>query len=269
MKTKLIIGFLALGLILVGCQKETSTTTTTTSNNVSTGGSTGGGTGSTGGSTGGTIGSSCSGTPQDGTGPGNSLWHFDLQMAGHQTFYPGILDSNESSQWGLMNITEGRIAFQSDSRLKVRFKIHPQPVAPNGQEYCYGRETGQPSDAFRYTKVKFTVYLRDVLEHNVTKELVVGNRYQPRYIGPVSASSCSPIIDYSSSRNLSSQDPNYTLVSNVIEIDDVRSDSNCQECQDTNCQYENFYCPAESIIRAASCWRMTLQISTDSTQDFY
>lgn len=269
MKTRLIFGFLLLGLIGVGCQKETTNTTTTTSNTVTTGGTSGGGTGSTSGSTGGGYtGGTCYGTPQDGTGPGNSIWHFDLQMAGHQNFYPGILGSNESSQWGLMNIQEGSIAFQTDARLKVRFKIHPQPVAPTGQEYCYGRETGQPSDAFKYNKVKFTVYLRDILRHNTTNELIVGNRYQPRYIGPVDASDCSPIVDYSSSRNLSSQDPNYTLVSTAVEIADIRSDSNCQECQSTSCQYENFYCPAESIIRAASCWRMTMQISTDITQDF-
>lgn len=276
MKTRITILTLLLAVVITGCQqKSTSTSSSSSTSTATTGstsgsgsGATGGGstTGYTGGTSGGGYGASCTGTAQDGTGPGSNLWQYDILMAGHQKFYPS---NHYGSEWGLMNLNEGKIAFQSDYRLKVRLRIRPQPVAPPGQEYCYGRQIGQVTDAVRYNKVKFTVYLRDVLEHNTTKALVLGSRYQRRDIDPVTVDGCSPVIDYSNNRNTSSSNPNYTVVSHVIEIDDVRSDSNCEACKTkTTCAPESYYCPVESIVRAASCWRMTLQISTDYTQDF-
>jgi hypothetical protein len=85
-------------------------------------------------------------------------------------------------------------------------------------------------------------------------ELKIGVRYATQYIGPIQVQLCSSPIDIGPKRNRNNP------FGTVIEIEDVKADSTCQA--------NETFCPAEQIVRAASCWDMTLQVSTDYTQDF-
>ena len=269
MKRKFVLPLtLTTMLALTGCLPEQETTSSgdtsssvTITNGNGSGGDSGSDSGSTGGSTGGSSGgSSCTGTSSDGSGDGYSLHSFNLMLAGHQSWLPGTYSDSLASE-SMPTITEASLLFRSDSELKVRFKVHSQPYPTAGEEYCYGRAVGQASDTYTYTKLRFRVHLRDVMcdtpdpqnSNNCSSGFYLGPRYRTQYIDPVSVNACSPVLDFGAYRN-------QTAYGTVVEIDDVKADSTCQ--------YNDTYCPAEKIVRQASCWRMTMQVETDYTQSF-
>jgi len=205
-------------------------------------------------------GGGCTGTTADGVGDGASIFTQNVFLAGGQSWAPGNY-TNPLATETMPSIQNGRLLFQSDSRLKVRFKINSQPIPPQGtsEEYCYGRQQGVV-DAFVYTKLKFKLVLRDVLctnpdpnnNNNCLSGFYLGSPYQAQISQPVSVDSCSQVFDLSNLRN-------QTQFGTVVEVTDVRADSTCQ--------YNDTYCPAEQAVRPQSCWHMTMQISTDYTQD--
>lgn len=254
--------YLGLTLSLISCLPEKSSNsnssdsgddTTTTG---STGGS-GGGSGS-GGSSGG--GNSCSGSTSDGQGSGYPIHHFDMLVAGHQSWVPGDY-ADPLAQQTMPTLQEASLLFNSDAKLRVRVKIKSQPYPTTGEEYCYGRETGRAADQFVYSKLRFRLHLRDILCDTVDPNdssscqsgFYLGPRYQSRFIDPVEVSRCSGVIDLGHLRN-------QTQFGTTVEIEDVKADSTCQS--------NGTYCPAEKVVRTASCWNMTLQVVTDYTQDF-
>ncbi len=257
--SKIFVSTLTMLMLLNSCLEQTTTTTSnsdddttgTTTTVTDTDDSSDSNSNST---------SSCTGTTSDGSGDGLSLYHFDMLLAGHQTWVPGTY-SNSLASSTMPTIDEASALFQSDSKLDVRFMIKSQPYPTAGEEYCYGRSTGQAADPYVYTKLRFRVALRDILCDNVDpndstnclSNLYLGNPYGYRYIDPVSVDSCSEVISLGSSRNA-------TTFGTTIQVDQVQADSTCQQ--------HGTYCPAEKIVRAASCWRMKLQISTDYTQSF-
>jgi hypothetical protein len=207
--------------------------------------------------------SNCTGTEADGQGDGLPIHHLDLMLAGHQTWAPRTYDGTYThplSRATMPTVEEASYMFQSDSRLRIRFKVLSQPYPTAGEEYCYGRSTGQASDPYVYTKLRFRIKLRDVICNQVNSEdpskcdsYGLGTAYRYQYIEPIDVGTCSNVIELGNLRNS-------TQWGTVIEVDDVKSDSTCQ-ANDT-------YCPAEKIVRAASCWHMKLQIVTDYTQNF-
>ncbi len=217
-----------------------------------------GGTGST--SPTGNSGGNCTGTTSDGQGSGYAIHQYDMLLAGHQPWVPGTY-SDELAQSTMPTIEEAGYVFRSDSKLKVRLKINSQPYPTSGETYCYGRETGKASDPYQYTKLRFRIHLRDIKcdtpdssdPNKCSSGFYLGNRYRTTYIDPVAVDSCSNVIDVGAIRN-------QTQYGTVVEVEDVKSDSTCQ--------YNGSFCPAEKIVRAASCWHMTMQIVTDYTQDF-
>lgn len=256
---KMMMKYLVLTLILstlVACTQEqpaTTTNNTTVNNN-------GGGTGDTGGSdTGGDDGSDTGG----GTGSGYPIHQFDLMLAGHQAWMPGTY-SDPEQQAAMPTIQEASYIFASDTKLQIRFKVNSQPVPTSGETYCYGRKTGSASDPYRYTKLRFRVHLRDIKcdspsssnPNSCNSGFYLGNRYRTQYIDPpVNVGSYSPIIDIGSMRN-------QTQWGTVVEVEDVKSDSDCQY------GYSEYNCPSEKIVREASCWHMTMQVVTDYTKSF-
>ena len=205
----------------------------------------------------------CSGTEADGQGNGLPIHHLDLMLAGHQTWSPRLYDgayTNELARATMPTVEEASYLFMSDSRLRIRFKVLSQPYPTVGEEYCYGRSTGQASDPYNYTKLRFRVKLRDVVCNQVNSvdpskcdSYSLGSAYRYQYIEPTDVGSCTNVLELGNLRNS-------TQWGTVVEVDDVKSDSTCQANQT--------YCPAEKIVRAASCWHMKLQIVTDYTQDF-
>lgn len=267
MKSKLLSFLIITTLlgILSACSESTKTSksSNSTDNNgsdsdVSTG-NTGTDTTSTSSGSGSTSSTNCTGTEADGQGNGLPIHHYDLMLAGHQSWVPGTYSSVLATST-MPTIEEASYLFQSDSRLKIRFKVLSQPYPTVGEEYCYGRTTGQASDPYTYTKLRFRVKLRDVICNSVDSvdpskcnSYALGSEYRYQYIEPTTVGSCTNTIDLGSIRNS-------TQWGTVIEVDDVKADSTCQA--------NETYCPAEKVVRAASCWHMKLQIVTDTTQDF-
>lgn len=252
-KTLKIVLFTVISFVLQGCfpSQEVKVISEDADPVSSSGG--GGSSNGGGGSSGPVTGQTCTGTTADGTGSGFPIHIFNLELAGHQVWLP----SNNNPDL----TPEGAIGiFQSDSRVKVRLKVHPQPNPPKGVEYCRGRVTGKAEDVNYYTKLRFRVHLRDIKcntpdpndSSKCSSGFYLGNRYRTQTLEPISVDRCSPIIDVAAQRGLS----NYGT---AIEIEDVKSD--------TTCQFNSTHCPAEDPVRTASCWRMSLQVSTDYTQD--
>lgn len=252
---------LTISLILVACDQNSTTGTsessssTTDSNIVITDNS-----GDT--TDDGSDDSSDSDDGSDGTtsGSGGPVHEFNLFLAGRQTWVPGTY-SSALAQSTMPTIREAGILFRSDSRLKVRFQVNSQPFPTAGEEYCFGRLTGQASDANRYTQLRFRLTLRDIMcdnpdpndQTNCLSEFYLGSIYRIIRVSPVSVGSFSPSIDIGSIRNS-------TQYGTVVQVDDVRADITCQA--------NGTFCPSEQIVRQASCWDMRMQVSTDFTQDF-
>lgn len=223
----------------------------------SSGGGNGGGNNGGGNSSGG---GSCTGTTNDGTGSGYPIHHFDMLVAGHQSWVPGDY-ADPLAQQTMPTLQEASIIFNSDSKLRVRVKVKSQPHPTTSEEYCYGRETGRAFDQYVYTKLRFRLHLRDIkcdtVDPNDSSKcqsgFYLGPRYRSTFIDPIDVNQCSNIIDLGHMRNQSQ-------FGTTIEIEDVKADSTCQA--------NGTYCPAEKIVRTASCWNMTLQVVTDYTQDF-
>jgi hypothetical protein len=251
---------LVLLLGLASCTQNHSSSSSASSSS-SGGGSdstTGGGTSGSG-YVGGTPGTgvTCNGTSADGQGAGTPIHHLNLFLAGFQDWLPQV-NSNSLAQMTFITPQEASILFSSDSRLRVRFAVKPQPIPPTGQTYCYGRNTGAGIPP--YQKLKFDVYLRDIKCSTgstttcASGQYILGPRYGgPITIGPVDINGCSPIIDLGHLRNQNN-------FGTTIEVAAVKSDQTCNSNGD--------FCPAEKNVRSMDCWHMTMQVVTDTTQDF-
>jgi hypothetical protein len=269
MKKTYLIAFLSLSLFLTGCIDQKVTTSSaggggdvTTQTNGDNGGGTTGSTGNTGttgtnGSTGTGTGTTCYGTQSDGSGTGTPIHHLNLFLAGYQDWYPQY-NGDSLAQQTFITPQEASILFSSDSRLRVRFMVKPQPQPPSNQTYCYGRNTGVQIQ--HYGKLKFEIHLRDIQCSNGSTtscpsgQYVLGPRYGgPIYVGPIDVDSCSPVIDLGHLRNQSN-------FGTTVEVAAVKSDQYCQ--------INGTFCESEKNVRSIDCWQMTMQVVTDSTQDF-
>lgn len=263
MKNFYLIPLVLLSFILTACLEQTTTSSSSSSGSsdvtTQTTGDSGSGTTTTGtdGTSGYTgTGATCYGTESDGQGPGTPIHHFNLFLAGYQDWYPQY-NSDSLAQQTFITPQEASILFSSDSRLRVRLIAKPQPIPPSNETYCYGRNTG--SQMISYTKLKFDLYLRDVKcsDGSTTTcssgQYVLGPRYGMQTIGPINVNECSQVIDLGNLRNQSN-------FGTAVEIAAVKSDQYCQ----TN----GSFCEAEKNIRSIDCWQMTMQVVTDSTQDF-
>lgn len=253
---------LLLSLVLASCLDQATVTTTTEDEDVTivtTDNTTTDTTTTTTTTTLGT-GSTCYGSTADGNQTGNTRLHqYELIMAGGQSWVPGIEDTDDL-YGDFTSILEAGLIFPSDDLLRIRFKIKSQPYVPAGEVYCKGRATGQAGDAYKYTKLKFVMHLRDVIcsaynESGVCTAATLGDRYNTQYIDATDQSTCTSIIDVGSSRNAGAN-----IIATTVEVDQVTADSTCQS--------NGYGCPAEIKVRDASCWQMTMQVATDFTDDF-
>jgi hypothetical protein len=270
MKKIYLIALLTLSLINTACIDQQTTTSSgsnaggdpstqstggdgtggTTGNGGTDGGSTDGGGGYTG------TGATCYGTSADGQGPGTPIHHMNLFLAGFQDWYPQVNSDPLASTF--ITPQEASILFSSDSRLRVRFMAKTQPIPPSNQTYCYGRNTGAGIPP--YGKLKFEIWLRDITCSTGSTTSCASGNYQlgPRYggpifVGPIDVNNCSDVIDLGHLRNQSA-------FGTTIEVAAVKSDQTCNA--------NGTFCPAEKNVRSQDCWQMTLQVVTDSTQDF-
>jgi hypothetical protein len=261
MITNLLTLFLLTACVEQGTVTQSSGTTGTTTTGNTSSGDSGGSTGS-----GGTTvtppgeGTTCHGSTADGEGVGVPIHNFNLFLAGYQTWQPGNYTSSLQTQV-MPTLQEAVYLFQSDSRLRVRFKVKTQPNPGYQQEYCHGRTIYGPADQHNYTKLKARVSLRDIKcntpdptnTNACLSGFYLGSPYSSQIIDPIDVAECGPVIDFG---HLRTQNPYGT----VIAVDDVMSDSSCQA--------NGSSCPSEEQVRSQVCWNMTMQVVTDSTQDF-
>lgn len=268
MKKFSLLALLFTSLVLSGCvDQKTTTSSSTGKDNIGNQGGTTGGVNTGGGDTGGGdngggtnpsgTGATCYGTQSDGSGTGTPIHHLNLFLAGYQDWYPQV-NNDSLAQQTFITPQEASILFSSDSRLRVRFMVKPQPQPPSGQTYCYGRNTGVQIP--HYGKLKFEIHLRDIRCSNGSTtscpsgQYVLGPRYGgPIYVGPVNINECSNVIDLGHLRNQSN-------FGTTVEVAAVKSDQTCNA--------NGTFCDAEKNVRSIDCWQMTMQVVTDSTQDF-
>lgn len=246
MNVKLFVALIVSILLLSACLpqskskggSDTSSSQTNTTIQNNNGGGTSGGT--TGGSTGGGgtgTGITCNGDASDGDGLGNiPLITYYVVKSGRGTQNPPTPINR--GEWHASELgQEANTVFVSDSRLKVRFKVEPQPGN------CPDRVTGQ-SQLPTYTKIKFLVDIQKLQ----------GSSYQSYHwitVPPVSVGTCSPVYDIP----IASAGPAF------VKIYDVRADSACIGGWSNTC-------PAEEIIQSGKCWAVKVQVVNDNTDNF-
>jgi hypothetical protein len=163
--------------------------------------------------------------------------------SGSSTYY------NTSSL--LTSVATAKTFFMTDSVLKVRFKVKPQPESAQIANVCYGRVSG--SSIPGYTKLKFTVSVKGYDANNNLSGL--------NYVTSVESTgvnSCTPAIDLSGYK---AQYPNgmFVVISNVL--------SN-QECSNYNYTTGFQNCQAFGPVRTRDCWSLDMEVAADATKTF-
>lgn len=160
--------------------------------------------------------------------------------------YTSIFHTHNNSHF-LVSADEAKQFFASDAKLKVRFKIRPQPAVSKSQgTWCLGRQTGMASDPYGYKSLKFNVALRGLNEDGTLKPYFEGTKQVSAGVN-----SCTPAVDFS---GLAQNHPHGV----VVVVSDVQSDQSCWYGSD---------CTAFGQVRTASCWQMDVEVSVDGTKD--
>jgi hypothetical protein len=189
------------------------------------------------------------GTCTSPTGSGYGLRKGTVTVAGGQMYSPAnpwssLGDFSTNTSYFLMDVNQAKQFVDSDAVLKVRVKPRPEPKAPAGQMWCFGRVTGKAADTWGYMKLKYSVSVRAV---NADGSL-------GPFMGTVNqttgVNSCSTPIDFS---GYNQSAPNGL----VVVVHDVQSDQGCT--------YQSG-CTAFKTVRTASCWQMDIEVAVDGTQ---
>ena len=152
----------------------------------------------------------------------------------------------------LKSVAQAKIFFMTDSVLKVRIKVKPQPAASQSSTMCYGRN--MPGVTIPgYTKLQYYVKVYGVSEGNAVTLLDT--------MGPFSTgvNSCSDAIDLSSY-----QEQSPTGV--AIAIDQVKANQNCSGSYWTSSGFAN--CNVYKNVRSFDCWAMDFEVAADGTKTF-
>lgn len=148
----------------------------------------------------------------------------------------------------LVNVASAKDFLESDGRLKIRFKVRPQPkVGKSDGKWCLGRQTGMSSDpSGGYRSLQFKVSLRPVNPDGTLGSTFIGTRSLSAGVN-----SCTRAENFS---GIAKSYPHGV----VVVVHDVKSDQGCWYGEN---------CTAFETVRSASCWSMDIQVSTDTTKD--
>ncbi|MGK0367587.1 MAG: hypothetical protein ACI9QD_000725 [Thermoproteota archaeon] len=261
---KIALLFVMSLALLTGCQEPQSSGSGNGSSGSFNFDSGDGGDGNTTGETGSTdgtnttagSGTTCYGTAADGDGNGSmQVLNYPISLAGHKDWVPvntytaGMLTIDGAAQ----------MAFTSDSRLRFRLKMEAQPTS------CPYKESGASSYPY-YTKLRYTLKFHT---YNSNQELVQFHSLPNQE--PVDVNSCSKIYTMAVGNNQGDFPNPATTGPIFVSVHDVKTDFDCQATtlqDDPDDYYYSWFCPAESLARSESCWKMTLQVVNDGTDDF-
>ena len=183
------------------------------------------------------------------TGSGYPLRKGTITMAGGQMYSPGnpwsaySEDFSQNVSYFLMSPQQAKMFIDTDAVLRVRVKPRPQPKAPKGSMYCFGRVSGQSPLPYGYTSLRYTIAVKAI---NADGSL---GPFMGTTTLTTGVNSCSTPVDFS---GYAQSAPNglVLVVSNV---------------QGEFCWY-NQNCNTYSTIQSGSCWQMDLEVSVDGTQ---
>lgn len=150
----------------------------------------------------------------------------------------------------LRSVNGAKQLFETDSFLKVRFKVQPQPEASNASPYCYGRQSG--ASIAGYTKLQFNVQLMGTKANGAVQ-------YEPIGTYTIGVNNCTPAIDLSS---YASQYPGgiYLIVQSV---------KGNQAYFPADYDYQGFKNVASyADIRSQDCWVLDVEVAADGTKTF-
>lgn len=149
----------------------------------------------------------------------------------------------------LKSVSGSKTFFLTDSLLKIRFKVKPQPDAAQSSTMCYGRN--MPASTIPgYTKLQFSVKLVGQRADNSWGEEPLGSFV-------VGVNSCSDGIDLSGYKSMYAKGV-YVVVS------DVKANQNCW--WDSSTGFTS--CNAFKSVRTFDCWQMDFEVAADGTKSF-
>ena len=206
------------------------------------------------------------------TGSGYDLRRGTITLAGDNTWYIPGGDTTYESRTGdsltstdfaafsnntssfLITAAEAKNFYDTDAKLKVRFKIRPQPKPTKGETWCYNRQTGQSQDIWGYTHLRFNVSVVGLNADGSLKKSGVYPILESTKNVTADVGECSTSIDFSGDN----QRHPYGM---VLVVHDVQSDQSCWYNTDSS------KCSGYKTLRRASCWMMDIEASVDGTKD--
>lgn len=151
----------------------------------------------------------------------------------------------------LKSVNAARTLFETDSTLKVRFKVRPQPENTASNPYCFIEGYRKAFSIAGYTKLQFTVQLVGK-KGSITTTEPVGTY-------TVGVNSCTPAIDLSAYATMY-PDGIYLVVGSV------RSN---QPYYPNDYDYNGFTNQsAFGDVRSMDCWVLDVEVAADGTKTF-
>lgn len=203
------------------------------------------------------------------TGNGYNLNRGTITIAGENTWYvpggdtkfynrtgkplrsPDFNAFMSNTSYFLMTPSEAKNFYDHDGKLRVRFKIRPQPKPAVGQTWCYNRKTGQSQDNWGYTNLKFNVSLVGLNQNGSLKNLNGYPLFSKTLSTSANVGTCTSTLDFSGFN----QAHPYGV---VLVVHEVMSDQAC---------WYNQSCTGYAYLKAGSCWQMDIEASVDGSKD--
>lgn len=149
----------------------------------------------------------------------------------------------------LKSVSGAKTFFLTDSMLKLRIKVKPQPASAQTSTMCYGRVPGATIPG--YTSLRYRVKVYGVTASNSMNFLADLGEFT------TGVNSCSQAIDLSYYKEVSPSGV-------VVSIDKVQANQNCWASS-----YNGYAgCTLYRNVRSIDCWSMDFEVAADGTKTF-
>jgi hypothetical protein len=203
------------------------------------------------------------------TGSGFDIRRGTITIAGDDTWYIPGGDTTYLSRTGkfisagyslksftkntssfLATAEDAKKFFDTKNKLKVRFKIRPQPIPTKNEIWCYNRLLTTKEDTWGYSNLKFNVSLVGLNSDGSLKKSGNYPVFEATKLLRANPKTCSEAIDFS-------EEIKKQPYGAVIVIHDVATDSSCLFGS----------CLSYKPLSRSSCWQMDIEASVDGTKD--
>lgn len=181
------------------------------------------------------------------TGKGKNSSDPDTEYSPFSTDAPNYLNTSTL----LKNVGDAKLFFLTDSVLKFRVKVNPEPESHGAAGVCYGRGSG--AYLAGYTQLKYYVTVYGATGNNGVTFLAKLGPYQ------TSVNNCSPAIDLSTYQESSP-------TGLIVAITEVMENKNCSGWSWNDTGWGA--CNSFNKIRSMECWSMEFEVAADGTKTF-